>query len=167
MVADNLYDPHLCSAGNRLAICDGWQLLHRALEGVLYASLATSACRDAQIDVGHLTHALFDAECTVVLEVAHLLVDEGEDSDEEAADEQSCGGQQEGIPDEWSEADAAPPCTEQEIDDFCRELPRYKRPRKVIFAEVPRNPTGKIEKPKLRKMYCGESLVAAQNEINL
>ena len=58
-------------------------------------------------------------------------------------------------------------CTEQEIDDFCRELPRYKRPRKVIFAEVPRNPTGKIEKPKLRKMYCGESLVAAQNEINL
>ena len=35
---------------------------------------------------------------------------------------------------------------------------------KVIFADVPRNPTGKIEKPKLRKIYCGESLVATQVE---
>ena len=46
-------------------------------------------------------------------------------------------------------------------------LPRYKRPRKVIFADVPRNPTGKIEKPVLRKKYCGESVVAQQNEISL
>jgi len=52
--------------------------------------------------------------------------------------------------------------TEEEINDFCQDLPRYKRPRKVIFAEVPRNPTGKIEKPKLRKKYCGERLVEAQ-----
>ena len=55
--------------------------------------------------------------------------------------------------------------TEDDINEFCRELPKYKRPRKIIFAEVPRNPTGKIEKPKLRKIYCGESLVAQQNEI--
>lgn len=53
-------------------------------------------------------------------------------------------------------------CTEEEINEFCRDLPKYKRPRKIIFAEVPRNPTGKIEKPKLREKYCGESLVAAQ-----
>ncbi len=53
-------------------------------------------------------------------------------------------------------------CTEEDINDFCHELPRYKRPKKIIFAEVPRNPTGKIEKPKLRDIYCGESLVAAQ-----
>lgn len=53
-------------------------------------------------------------------------------------------------------------CTEEEINEFCHALPRYKRPHKVIFAEVPRNPTGKIEKPKLREIYCGESLVAAQ-----
>jgi len=52
--------------------------------------------------------------------------------------------------------------TEEEVLDFCHEMPRYKRPRKVIFAKVPRNPTGKIEKPKLRKMYCGESLVKTQ-----
>ena len=52
--------------------------------------------------------------------------------------------------------------TEEEVNEFCRELPRYKRPRKVIFAVIPRNPTGKIEKPKLRKMYCGESLVKTQ-----
>ncbi len=52
--------------------------------------------------------------------------------------------------------------TEEEIDNFCKALPKYKRPRKIIFADVPRNPTGKIEKPKLREIYCGESLVAAQ-----
>ena len=47
--------------------------------------------------------------------------------------------------------------------EFCQSLPRYKRPRKLIFAKVPRNPTGKIEKPKLRQIYGGERLVAAQN----
>ena len=55
--------------------------------------------------------------------------------------------------------------TEKEVDDFCLDLPRYKRPRKVIFASVPRNPTGKIEKPKLRKMYGADALVAHQNGI--
>ncbi len=53
-------------------------------------------------------------------------------------------------------------CSEEEINNFCYELPRYKRPRKIIFADVPRNPTGKIEKPKLRERYCSESLVEAQ-----
>ena len=57
--------------------------------------------------------------------------------------------------------------TEDEVNEFCKELPRYKRPRKIIFADVPRNPTGKIEKPVLRKIYCGESVVAKQNEINM
>jgi len=55
-------------------------------------------------------------------------------------------------------------CTQEEIDQFCTGLPRYKRPRKVIFANVPRNPTGKIEKPKLREQYCGVRLVEAQNQ---
>ena len=55
-------------------------------------------------------------------------------------------------------------CTEEEINEFCLQLPRYKRPRKVIFADVPRNPTGKIEKPKLRKIYGAEGLVASQNK---
>ncbi|MBE6852003.1 MAG: acyl--CoA ligase [Ruminococcus sp.] len=53
-------------------------------------------------------------------------------------------------------------CDEEEIAEFCKAMPRYKRPHKIIFADVPRNPTGKIEKPKLRKIYCGESLVATQ-----
>ena len=52
--------------------------------------------------------------------------------------------------------------TEDEINEFCLDLPRYKRPRKIIFADVPRNPTGKIEKPKLREIYCGARLVEAQ-----
>ncbi len=55
--------------------------------------------------------------------------------------------------------------TEADIEDFCKDLPRYKRPHKIIFADVPRNPTGKIEKPKLRKIYCGESVVKTQIEI--
>jgi long-chain acyl-CoA synthetase len=49
--------------------------------------------------------------------------------------------------------------TEEEILEFCASLPRYRRPRKVIFDVVPRNPTGKIEKPALRQKYCGGSLV--------
>lgn len=53
-------------------------------------------------------------------------------------------------------------CTEEEINTFCQKMPRYKRPHKIIFADVPRNPTGKIEKPKLREIYCGESLVTKQ-----
>ena len=54
-------------------------------------------------------------------------------------------------------------CTEDDINAFCKKLPRYKRPRKIIFADVPRNPTGKIEKPKLREMYGAAHLVAEQN----
>ena len=53
-------------------------------------------------------------------------------------------------------------CTEEEINAFCKELPRYKRPRRIIFDKVPRNPTGKIEKPVLREKYCHGRLVEAQ-----
>ena len=52
--------------------------------------------------------------------------------------------------------------TEEEINEFCLDLPRYKRPRKIILTKVPRNATGKIEKPKLRRMYAGESVVKTQ-----
>ena len=51
---------------------------------------------------------------------------------------------------------------EEEINEVCKARPRYKRPRKLIFAKVPRNPTGKIEKPVLRERYCGGRLVEAQ-----
>lgn len=54
--------------------------------------------------------------------------------------------------------------TEEEINEFCMDLPRYKRPKKIIFADVPRNPTGKIEKPLLRKRYGADKLVAMENE---
>jgi len=55
-------------------------------------------------------------------------------------------------------------CTEDEIMRFCTQLPRYKRPKKIIFADVPRNATGKIEKPELRKRYGVERLVAKEYE---
>jgi acyl-CoA synthetase (AMP-forming)/AMP-acid ligase II len=45
--------------------------------------------------------------------------------------------------------------TVEEVQKFSEALPKYKRPRKIFFGEVPRNPTGKIEKPKLRKQYSG------------
>ncbi|MDR1954069.1 MAG: acyl--CoA ligase [Clostridiales Family XIII bacterium] len=54
--------------------------------------------------------------------------------------------------------------TVAEIDAFAQELPRYKRPRKIIFDKVPRNPTGKIEKPKLRRKYNAEEIVARETE---
>ncbi len=53
-------------------------------------------------------------------------------------------------------------CTEEEINKFCESLPRYKRPRKIFFEKVPRNATGKIEKPALREKYCHGRLVEAQ-----
>ncbi len=53
-------------------------------------------------------------------------------------------------------------CTEEEINAFCMALPRYKRPKQVIFDKIPRNPTGKIEKPVLREKYCRGRLVESQ-----
>ena len=47
--------------------------------------------------------------------------------------------------------------TEDDINQFCADLPRYKRPRRIIFEDVPRNPTGKIDKPGLRKKHGGTS----------
>lgn len=47
--------------------------------------------------------------------------------------------------------------TKEALVSFCEALPRYKRPRRFIFDSVPRNPTGKIEKPKLRKKFAGHA----------
>jgi acyl-CoA synthetase (AMP-forming)/AMP-acid ligase II len=47
--------------------------------------------------------------------------------------------------------------TKEEINAFCEALPRYKRPRKIFFDDVPRNATGKIEKPGLRQKFGGAS----------
>ncbi|MBR3721874.1 MAG: acyl--CoA ligase [Selenomonadaceae bacterium] len=54
--------------------------------------------------------------------------------------------------------------TEDEINNYCMDLPRYKRPKKIIFESVPRNATGKIEKPALRRKYGAEYLVAKETE---
>ena len=51
----------------------------------------------------------------------------------------------------------------EDIDAFCLDLPRYKRPRKIIFDHVIRNATGKIDKVALRKLYNAENLVAREN----
>ena len=61
------------------------------------------------------------------------------------------------------ETPAGVTCTEEDINDFSKELPRYKRPRRIIFAKVPRNATGKIEKPLLRRMYHADNIVDEQN----
>ena len=47
--------------------------------------------------------------------------------------------------------------TEDNVKEFSQGLPRYKRPRTIIFDDVPRNPTGKIEKPILRRKYIEEN----------
>lgn len=45
--------------------------------------------------------------------------------------------------------------TAEEVVGFVREkgLAKFKWPEKVVFSAVPRNPAGKIEKPKLREIY--------------
>jgi fatty-acyl-CoA synthase len=46
--------------------------------------------------------------------------------------------------------------SEHELIAYCREhLARYKCPRHVVFAELPRTSTGKIQKFKLREMAKG------------
>ena len=52
--------------------------------------------------------------------------------------------------------------TEDELNAFCKGLPRYKRPRRILFDKIPRNPTGKIEKPVLRERYRAERIVESQ-----
>ena len=44
--------------------------------------------------------------------------------------------------------------TKEEILEYASGLPKFQRPRKLFFGAVPRNPTGKIEKTKLREKYC-------------
>ena len=55
-------------------------------------------------------------------------------------------------------------CTAEEINEFCASMPRYKRPRKIIFDSVPRNPTGKIEKPMLREKYGAANLIVKETQ---
>jgi acyl-CoA synthetase (AMP-forming)/AMP-acid ligase II len=44
--------------------------------------------------------------------------------------------------------------TKEEIVAFCeKNLARYKRPHHIFFDRIPRSPSGKIEKPKLREKY--------------
>jgi acyl-CoA synthetase (AMP-forming)/AMP-acid ligase II len=49
--------------------------------------------------------------------------------------------------------------TEKIVLEYCKALPKYKRPQKIFFDKVPRNPTGKIEKPKLRQKYNSVSVI--------
>ena len=52
--------------------------------------------------------------------------------------------------------------TMEEMASFCeKNLPRHKRPREIIFADVPRNATGKLEKPRLREAYARGTLKKA------
>lgn len=44
--------------------------------------------------------------------------------------------------------------TEDEMSKFCEEnFPRYRRPRRIVFDEVPRSSTGKIQRNTLREKY--------------
>ncbi len=70
-----------------------------------------------------------------------------------------------GLPDdEWGEVVTAvgvvrddQELTAQEVIDYCRQsLASYKKPRKVFFqAELPKNPSGKVLKRKLRQALQG------------
>ncbi len=55
--------------------------------------------------------------------------------------------------------------TEAEVNEFAFDLPRYKRPRVIIFDKVPRNPTGKIEKPLLREKYGSSGIVETETNV--
>ena len=48
--------------------------------------------------------------------------------------------------------------SEERVLSVVTGLSRYKQPRRVYFDAVPRNPTGKIEKPKLRLKYADHAI---------
>lgn len=50
----------------------------------------------------------------------------------------------------------------KEVVEFCAAegLAKYKWPEKIVFSEVIRNATGKIDKPKLREKYIGKKEIA-------
>lgn len=55
-------------------------------------------------------------------------------------------------------------CSKSEMEKFCDGLPSYERPYKFIFASIPRNETGKVQKEKLRKQYLLESIWREHND---
>jgi fatty-acyl-CoA synthase len=73
------------------------------------------------------------------------------------------------LPDEkWGEVPCAfvelkpgaPTVTEQELIEFCRtHLARFKVPKRIVFAEVPKTSTGKIQKFLLRQRAKSASAI--------
>jgi len=56
--------------------------------------------------------------------------------------------------------------TDEEIINFVKDkgLAKYKWPEKMVYTTIPRNPAGKIEKPKLRDMYVKPAKEAMEKE---
>jgi acyl-CoA synthetase (AMP-forming)/AMP-acid ligase II len=56
--------------------------------------------------------------------------------------------------------------TDEEVLDFVKEkgLAKFKWPEKMVYADIPRNPAGKIEKPKLRDVYVKPAKEAMEKE---
>lgn len=56
--------------------------------------------------------------------------------------------------------------TDEDIINFVKErgLAKYKWPEKFVYTVIPRNPAGKIEKPKLRDMYVKPAKEAMEKE---
>ncbi|MFP3617047.1 acyl-CoA synthetase, partial [Paraburkholderia sp. SIMBA_050] len=54
----------------------------------------------------------------------------------------------------------ASPITEQDVILFCRErLAHFKCPRRVIFGELPKTATGKIQKFRLREQAGSQAAI--------
>ncbi len=56
--------------------------------------------------------------------------------------------------------------TDEEVIDYCKALglAKFKWPEMIVYTKVPRNPAGKIEKPKLRDMYVKPAKEAMERE---
>ncbi len=56
--------------------------------------------------------------------------------------------------------------TDDEVINFVKEkgMAKYKWPEKMVYTAIPRNPAGKIEKPKLRDIYVKPAKEAMEKE---
>ena len=133
MAADDFTDADLLASGDGGTVGDGRQFLHGTVERELNLAFAAALGRDAEIDVGHLTHAILDAEGPVVLQPTHLAEEHDEDGHENATRKESHQGQQRMVLYGTGEADTAPAYAKEEVDDVAHgeELQRATRVERV------------------------------------
>ena len=113
---DDFDHTHLLSRGNGFAVGEGIDFVEGSVDRNLHLALAGILAGDAQIDVGCSALTVLDVEGAVGFKPLHLLLDEEEHPDEQAADGHAHQHEQQGTGDKAVETDACPSKADEEVD---------------------------------------------------